>query len=654
MMGVVKCVGSKNKSSGSIPECVYGDGNICSNDNSKYHVGGFSTKANIDNNVTFMFEPTSNVKDGQYIYYGDYVRVIPQYTKFKESGDYYLSASDCSDTTYAAKIESQSNPDFQTYKITTPPGSKSIDGTPVYNSSLISIKMETADSSNMWNNTYLYYDTVINNTGGWVWQYPASSSESQQTLWSIITTYNPGGCNRPDPSDENMFHAEGTEYGDVNYGEVKSHCTNTIQGPPSAPSGMKNYQIDGKNAACGMGLCLGDFAAVCDLFGQKTELFPGAACGVLSPCGCGSWTSCPTVNWAFINEWKDQTETQKNQVMCCGGLWTSSNDCHPYYCPKNTGDFNINDNDGGSCPSVMANACTSDNWSKAYTDPTSDDAYIGLACDSYISEGDQTAAEAVAQSAVNDFYISNGHSPTDDHPFVRKAVDLCNKYPGMCDSIFTQVCSAYTADDLDSKQYAGRKYDPEGTNLLDTCGCFLNSDQYLCYDKDGNYDPNCKGGTGSIGRTCNTVCNFPNSVKPYDSSTGGPEQCGGTTCVISDVTFNEINSTGGAFSINQVCNSSGDPPYICYLGGIDINANKGSIGNVQISENCEKCFLFDPNDPSKPPEEIDCNISSAPSPPPTVETTVFRFLKVNQWWVVGVAVIIAIIVILFMFYVNKK
>lgn len=617
---------------------------VCSSDSSQYHTISYSSLKDTETN--FSFEATSNVRDGKYVYYGDYVKILSQYSPLRKKG-YYITASDCSTTNYPSKISNSNETVYQTFKVTVPPGVKNRDGNPLVDGGMLALKMETKDGD-LWNNTYLYYNP--SKTGTWVFQYPSTSKESQHSTWSLTTVYNPNSCGRPSPTDQNMFHADGSNYGDKNYGEVKSDCRNTIQGHPSTPDGMEVFKIDGKDSICGIGTCFGDFSGVCEVFGKDTSLLSSAACGNFDKaCGCGTWTSCPTARWGFIGKWEPQTQTSKNQIMCCGGKWSSSDNCHPYYCPQNTGSFNLNDKDGGSCPNIMSASCTAENWSKQYLDPSSEDAYIGQACDSYVSLGDKESAKNVVKKTVKDFYTSN--KPTDDHPFVRKSVELCSLFPGACDDTLKNVCSVYTNEDLDTKKWSGRQWDKEGTNLLDICGCFLNNDQYLCYDKDGNYDPECKG---NIGRTCNTFCNFPNSVKPYDPLTGGVEQCGGTTCVITGVTFNEINSTGGAFSINQNCNSSGPGPYVCYLGNdIDIDANKASIGNIQINQNCEKCFIYDVNDPSVPAIEIDCNRGGT-SPSPSTEFSLFNFLKSNEKWVLLAIGLLVFMLILWLFYLLKN
>jgi hypothetical protein len=298
---------------------------------------------------------------------------------------------------------------------------------------------------------------------------------------------------------------------------------------------------------------------------------------------------------------------------------------------------------------MMVN-CTYKNWSE----PDSENTYKSDACDSYIANGDPSASSSVALQAVTDFLEDYTPKSGRNHPFSRKLITLCSQFPGLCDDILTDSCSSYKWSDLEPNQYTGGENDENGTNLIDTCGCFLPFDQYICRDENGNVSKNCEAGQGRISRTCGTICGMPNAIKPIDPNTSEFETCGegqGTTCVIDKVTFDSVDSSNGGFSLTQACSEAGVGPYICYLGN-DIDLNGTGFGNVSIQQNCDICYTFDPNDTSKEPIRVNCsgNNSSYIQGPVRGETDKNKIEIIGKlkWIFLGVGIIILIVFIVFM------
>ncbi len=634
-LGVVLCNGSENVtgSPSLVSSCLYGTGEACSSSNSQnYYTAGFNNSLSkglsymaSQPNIIWILSPSSNVYDGVNVYYNDYVYlsvIIP-------GGQQYYISDEGSKCEHSAMYLTTSDSDAQLFKITTPSGSDGEPGgTPVMiadpSTGQGAIAFEMND-----NQHYLFYDeSGSDDTNGWVWSFHTggSSSYSEQTAWYPIP-YSPGQCGRIDPYDTSNYlwspsvcgMADATNtIGDSNYGvwSGQSPAGSPMSYIPDGfipnykesvniPSGYETYPLgEGQPLYCanansgGMSsevavLTTGPCAFVQPDLGGTSKSNMGK-CGWFNKNVGGETYSGPTSPIPFQGLWESQTTDERNQLECCGGTAVLSDRCHPYYCPQSTVNFGVNSNDGGNCLNVMKKGCNPKKWGKLYSDPNGSDAWIGLACDSFIAQGNQTSASEVAKHAIKKFYEDENYSPTDNHPFVRRAIELSNKYPGIADNTFTQVCSKFNINDLDTTQWSGRKWDPDGTNLLDTCGCFLSNDNYYLDESEG------------INVVCNNVCGFPNAVKPLDESTGDFLKCGGSAganvCAISNLVVDSINSTGGGVSLNQTCDFSGSGPSICYLGGVDLSG----VAQIQVAQNCDVCYNFDPNDPSKPAQQIEC------------------------------------------------
>lgn len=582
--GVIECKKGKIISSpgGNPSSCS----SLCPSDNTDFFMSYYSANESQNLAITFNFIKISGNSDDSNIYYGDYVKLQINHQNLDKSKPYYASYSNCGQSSPLTP----SSVNYISFKITTPPNQNSIDGTPLNSSSHVSL----ADEGN---SGFLYLDLKI----GLIVKSNCSISDIAGTNW-LFTVVSSSNCFAPDISDYSLYHPDGYGgIGDSNYGKI-------LITEGGCPSGTKQ-----------IGNCAdSNWKGMCAPFQMK---------GI-------------PANPAIIcqSEWKSQTTNPTNQMMCCSGLWASSDKCHPYYCPQNTSTIPVHHGDDTSCPNIMLNACSTTDSSNNMNWMNNEDA-----CDNYSAIGDSSSAKGIISDAVSTFYKTHDLSNKSDreNPFVRKAINLCNSFPGACDDTLTEQCSQFTWADLDPEQYSGENNNINGTNLIDTCGCFLPSDQYVLSSQD------------KITRPCNTICGMPNAVKPYDSNTpANTQQCGGTTCVIDSVTFDSVDSSNGGFSLTQACSQSGSGPFICYLGN-DINLDNSGYGNVQIQQNCDECYIFDPSDTSKQPEKVNCAGSGSSGPIPSNGTvspiinfqTILASAKSIKWVLLGGGIFIILLLV---------
>lgn len=121
--------------------------------------------------------------------------------------------------------------------------------------------------------------------------------------------------------------------------------------------------------------------------------------------------------------------------------------------------------------------------------------------------------------------------------------------------------------------------------------------------------------------------------------------------MIDGVTISQINSSGGSINIRQVCGIGGKPPY---LGNdIDINALKGTVGDVEISQNCGECFIYDVDNPSNPPIPIECGQDTNP----TIKTKrdgVIDYISRYKIPELAILTVMIVILILILFYFQNR
>lgn len=394
-------------------------------------------------------------------------------------------------------------------------------------------------------------------------------------------------CGRPTRDSYGVYSTQSGQFGDINYGYV-TDCT-------SLTSGVCNT---GYTQVKGQG-CLGS---------SQTSTFNAisspACSSSASKCDFGTYGA---TNYFCQSNW-DSPVYQANMVNCCSGLESSSDVCAPETCaasdpstPPSTGP---NLTQASGCHATMLGFCTPGNWTNNAVPGSGGITIQGqVACDTYVNtvnkdvkvDGNYNSAQSIIRNAIQSFYApGSGNTPQTDHPFVQKSIALARQYPGLVDDILTNVCSQYKRSDL----VVGPKTpnDPNGTNLIQTCGCFLPASEYYT-DAETNV-------------ACDTLCAYPGTI-PKGDGAGGQLQCGGSTCVINGVTIDLLNSNGGSVNFSQVCgscNASGGPCR-CLFGDNSISVlGNSSLAAVQVSEQCGECFSVVQNpDGTFTLNKVDCN-----------------------------------------------
>ncbi len=391
----------------------------------------------------------------------------------------------------------------------------------------------------------------------------------------------PNVCGRLPRSALYKFDAsdQTSAYGDPNYGYIspcRSATCNSLTIPGSSntstTSSVNIPNLDPTKwgpAPCIQATCYNTLSAAC-IVSEATCSFANLGGGLY----CQS-------NW-------DDPLYATNMVNCCAGLLSSSADCIPEACPANvsTGD----NTKPGTCQDTMLAFCTPTNW---IANANACDNYVKLSPQAVSmgssSYGNINPAQQIIQNAVQQYYLdpNNPHTPMSTDGFAAKAVELCRQYPGTCDSILQTVCAPYTKEDLDPTQFPITL--PDGTTTynytpLQTCGCFLNTDQY--YLENGNTVP------------CNTVCGAPGTI-PLGTASGTGETCGGTACILDGITINLLNSSVGDIKLSQMCNNctSCTGPCRCYIRDVTVNSVNSTYAGSEIFSSCGSCFLLDNDDP---------------------------------------------------------
>jgi hypothetical protein len=429
----------------------------------------------------------------------------------------------------------------------------------------------------------------------------------------------PTKCGRPSPyytplytNDPSVNAPNGIASGDLNYGYVKHQCIpmteGIVMGDLNNSATCNSYNGNTYLPAAGSSPNVGGSVLACNTFGGYLYpngglpgQFPTQSCNNFGAHPCPASYSARTgyISGDFQLCGSQWTTQSANKIQCCAGMLSGSADCDPLSCPTYS-------SNGDSCPLLMNTSCNSSVWNG--TNPTSlaCDQYVNLVssssntnipystnitnyCSSNLSNcnmGGAQVAQCMIYNNVYDFYITNNNTPFTQDPFVGKSVDLCNKFPGLCDSILNQVCSAYTIDDL-SPLNNQTSLDPNGIIPLQLCGCHLPSSQYSDVPSNNNI-------------ACSTICRYP-GVVPQGDDNGNVNTCTDNVCVIDDITATSINSTGGTININTICG----PNSQCYFNGISSDNLSNNSFNIVTSTQCGACYTINPDDPTQT-TQVDC------------------------------------------------
>lgn len=386
-----------------------------------------------------------------------------------------------------------------------------------------------------------------------------------------------GVCQRPPQGDLGSFQAISAGgsplpgVGDPNYGYViNPNVWSGSYGCPSTTTLVTSlppaYYQGGEECQYPQGGVETKDPVLCPIGYQPTNP-PGcqypwipAGCAALSPSVNISENESPVM---CSSSWILQSSTS-NKMAGCSGSSFSSAQVLPDACPANS----------SWCPSFMVGECSPEEWPN------------NPACDLYATSargvpsstpGLDASANLISNALKQ--WLASGGKPTDDNPFASKVIKWCGQYPGVCDSMLSQACSGYTSSDLDPSNYAGRTYDPHGTNALQMCGCFLPSSQYV----------------KSLPTQCNATCAFPGAI-PLSSAgpsvQGAPAQCSTTECAIDEVVVDYVSSGASTVTLSQVCGKPNNNA--CYFNGISANDPQDPNLRFQISTTCSTCFDYNP------------------------------------------------------------
>jgi len=472
-------------------------------------------------------------------------------------------------------------------------------------------------------------------------------------------------CGRPDINDITNFsgydaYRKEMVGGDKNYGYVTKcvdedrfvNCEDLPNG--SSSTFMKTPNLDFVKDPAGCGDDYKDKHVICPSSQSHLEndcslkTMPAACNYGGNACEVFGTIDITYERSGFCQSNWDGVDNEENRIKCCGDLESTSDICHPEWCSNNQ----------KKCATTMLDVCTDDVWNQ--------NNYKTRACENFINRTSQinrdcglldpnlkglNCAQAIIKNSVSRFYNTGG-KPTDNTPFISRQIEYCRLYPGLCDSILDAeqggVCKNYSLSDLDPDKYKNRENDPDGTNLLKTCGCFLekNSKNYIL-DKD-------------FGVACNSICSYPGTIPKVNRITKQPEVCEGNVCVLNDITVNSINSTGGAVNMNTYCGQCSDELCRCYFNNVNLPSYSDTGATYQLTTNCGECFKYDPNNPTQL-EKINCDGSESPPKPPTPppsppsdDNRFLNFLKNNWILIILLLIIFIVIIVLIVFFIKKN
>ena len=373
--------------------------------------------------------------------------------------------------------------------------------------------------------------------------------------------------------------------------------------------------------------------------------------------GCETYTcnkegSCPYKN-AFICDNGDGTLREEinksvaqnnpdclwiNQdtiLNCCllpaGSVDKSTKQCWSSYVPGKSNSY---------CVDYMTNYC-SGNWIN------------NEACNNYIREynANYNDVSKVIEKTIVNYVNQDSRTPHDyvssrdsDDPFFKKTVPfLCNTVPGSGNKVLSQLCAEFTRDDLNAD-----------TTLQAMCGCFLSngttpSDVGL---KLSNPPAPNQYIFPFITRECDPLCSFAQTIPYGTQSSNGwvPLQCQQSICMLNDLTYNQINSSGD-FNIDLYCGDCKGGTCQCVIDGLIVN-DINSQGEINITQNCGSCFTVDNNNPASDPTPIDCsNLSPLGK---NLWIAFQQFMKNNKITIFMVSMFMGLILGGTFFYLYKK
>lgn len=157
-------------------------------------------------------------------------------------------------------------------------------------------------------------------------------------------------------------------------------------------------------------------------------------------------------------------------------------------------------------------------------------------------------------------FTDNVTSPRFD-PFQFTLAETCasQEIPGVCDLALKDLCSKYTRDEVSDSRIL--------TNL---CGCYVAP------------DPVTMGNTRNA--ACDVICNRASTARKINLDDGKPVTCEKNICAITDIIFNDVNSTvQGGINFNSLCSNCTGNKCRCIISGINISTLLSNIGVTDIT-----------------------------------------------------------------------
>nr|QBK86531.1 MAG: hypothetical protein LCMAC102_03260 [Marseillevirus LCMAC102] len=338
-------------------------------------------------------------------------------------------------------------------------------------------------------------------------------------------------------------------------------------------------------------------------------------------------------------KWIDYSEA----VKCCTETFPPS-DVDEYCSPNYNPSSQIT-----ACPVLMVDKCVGD--------------WTSLECKAYLSSfKNQENARKTVQMAVRNYI--NSKDPPDFNPqrdsndpfYTSTMPNLCQTVVGACDDVLYQYCAQFTRENIDNNK-----------TLQKLCGCHLS---------DGNPPPNAGLNLKNVSfqpnqypypgidSWCDPICRFSGTIEEAYQSNGmwNPRECKSTTCILDNITVNEVNSCGG-FNIDMVCGGCKGKTAgcsSCYIS--DVTANIiNSCGKINLKQHCGSCYIFDQDNPAAA-KKVSCGtLSPQPEPPSPDEGWISRL---KRWFdegdnklYVGISVLVIsllIIVTIIIIVIGRK
>lgn len=169
--------------------------------------------------------------------------------------------------------------------------------------------------------------------------------------------------------------------------------------------------------------------------------------------------------------------------------------------------------------------------------------------------------------------------------------DVCQLYPGICDSPLTTACERTRTTDLTLNPLSAA-----------WCGCHLPDREYRQYVNEF-----------LTPIECTPMCNRSQVIPRVDGD-GQAIICDNDVCIIDSTTIDLANSTvGGNINIRQICGNCGGSSCSCIVNDTEIIAEGATIGgNITVGEMCTSSLCIKPNPDGDEPATIIVPCSSDP------------------------------------------